>query len=100
MQLNAPQLDVKIAPVEMMPTWNKVVPLMHAGVFGTVSTQSSQSVVVNTAECSNENGGTGLAFVFKLAQFVEQSGIQAMYQFPIMGVPPTGFAGPYESYQC
>lgn len=104
LEQNAGQLDVKtVAPLDDLPTWNKVIPKMQPGVFGTVNTLPPQDVVVNTAQCSNVPDGKGLGFIFKLAQYIEQSGVHAVYQFrpgQFQSEPSPNYGGPYLSSQC
>lgn len=95
LQQNAPQLDIKRAPSGIPPNWNTVVSKLEPGVWGTVNTMPPQEAVVNSGPCSTN----GLAFVFKLAQFIEQGGIHAAYQFTLAGSPP-GTIGPYLTSEC
>lgn len=74
------------------------------GVFGTINAVAGTSAVVNTVACSNESAqgtisnGHGLAFVFKFADWVEQSGKAAGLSFTVGCLAPKVFTGPYINY--
>jgi len=107
------QLDVKQTTAyfpPFRPTWNSVIagnPPTLGGVFGTVNAVADVSSVVNTATCSNGppagavGGGFGLGFVFKFADWIEQSGNPAAVSFYGGFTGPAGvFKGPYLNYNC
>lgn len=67
-----------------LPTWNSVSagspPTVGPGVFGTVNAVAGAEAFVNSAACRNypptgkPDGGMGLNFLFKFADWVEQAG--------------------------
>lgn len=108
------QLDVKTTTgyyPPFRPTWNTIIkgnpPTLGTGVFGTVNAIPGTSAVINTAACSNGppagavGGGFGLGFVFKFADWVEQSKNAAGVSFYAGYTGPAGvFKGPYLNYNC
>jgi hypothetical protein len=101
----ANQLEVKqttgFAP-PYAPTWNSIIaasPPVTLGVSGTVNVVAGANAVVNTYACSNTGNGYGLAFVFKLAQWIEQGANAAGVSF-FVGQQMTTFTDVFLSYNC
>jgi hypothetical protein len=67
------------------PTWNNIVNanprVLSTGTFGTTNAVAGTNAVVNTATCANS--GTGLAFLVKLAGWVEQGNGPAVTDFAL-----------------
>ncbi|KAH8656113.1 hypothetical protein BGZ60DRAFT_532431 [Tricladium varicosporioides] len=103
------QLDVKTISAfnpGFHPTWNNVMvsppyPLVGSGTWGTCNPTAGANSVINTATCSNAakppmpGGGMGLNFMFKMADWVEQSGNKVGVTFPL-----TSGVGPYMNFDC
>ena len=94
-----------------LPTWNSVIagsaPTPWLGVFGTVNAVAGADAFVNSAACRNApptgkaDGGMGLNFLFKFADWVEQAGTAAGMSFYSGWTGPPGvFKGPYLTYSC
>jgi len=86
-QTGASQLDViqVTGQLPQNPTWSNIVganpSVLNTGTFGSVNAAVNTNTVVNTATCANS--GTGLAFVFKLAQWIEQGNTNAKTEFQL-----------------
>ncbi|KAF7943060.1 hypothetical protein EAE96_011005 [Botrytis aclada] len=96
----SPALDVFTvsAPLPNSPTFNNISPKINSGIFGSVTSASGQSVVINTQAC-NGGSGQGLAFVFRYADWVRGQGSVSWTEY-VNALNGAGARGVYLNYNC